>query len=355
MHERFQLSERSAQKASPISTQKILDMAYADFGEQMFSGALSKPQVEQFVNQRVIGAKLNGLNILSIDFEHNEGPIDPVLRAYITSPKTKIVVPEYFYPEMMRWLDAKTIRLFKKINFWEQFHQDRVDFARRFAEVCREADKRVAVTDLANKPNYLLNRVLLRTMPFFMSYSNALKEVLLGQYKDISPYAIFFIIAWSNVYYYELLASSFYNGYFFFSKEKIGRLEKWIPDFEQARRLFAAKGIRQLTEENGNGSNRDSESQIVLVYPRAHGIRILDNLIHPSRGETIKDRFYKLLGPGLDFSVRQWEYKDTLQRLAESGYRWGENEFMQARISSETEMKPSLANWMLVSERKIGI
>lgn len=345
------------QNATIISTQEILNLATADFGKQMFSGALSKGQVEQFVNQRVIGAKLNGFNILSIDFEHDEGSVNPVLQAYIKSPNTKMVVPEYFYPEMTEWLDSDLIKFYRKTNDWQQGHQDRVDFAERLAETFKEANKLVAVTDIANKPLYPFIRGSFRAFPGFLSIAAGINESLKGGNDGIlSSFLYYLFIAVPDIIYLKYLDDSFDEGKFIFDKEIISRVENLIPDFEQARRLYKAKGLRQLTEEYAPVSNQEEEEpQLIVLDPRAHGIRVLGNLVNPSKADTARDRFYKFFGPGLDFSVRQWVYKDSLQKLAESGYRWKENDSIQEEISSKTKMKPSLANWMLVSERKIGI
>ncbi len=127
-------------------------------------------------------------------------------------------------------------------------------------------------------------------------------------------------------------------------------------DFEQARRLYAARGIEQLTQEYPPLARPGKhEPQIVVIYPKAHGIRITDNIVNPNRGlDKAKDIVYKLFGPGLDFSVRQWAWKDSSQKLADSGYRWGGQQGTHS-VDQQGTNASILANWMLFSDRKIPI
>lgn len=69
--------------------------------------------------------------------------------------------------------------------------------------------------------------------------------------------------------------------------------------------------------------------------------------------DKAKDIVYKLFGPGLDFSVRQWAWKDSLQKLVDSDYRWG-GQTTQSSSQSNIETT-GLANWMLFSDRKIPV
>ncbi len=347
---RIQLSPvELSPNAQYIPANELVKRAQADFSKQIDMGLFSQQEIDNFVQEKVIGVKLNGVNVISIDFEHSNEEVDPILEAYIKSPNTRVIVAEYFYPEIKN--NAERTGLLSIMNNIGGNYTAGIEYAKKLSEICRTANKPVAVTDLANKARYIPFREFFRNSPLFLELVWGISGVQPELFQSLN-----LPITGANVAWVSGMILGLSTGKGIFDKEKVGSLEKFVLDFEQARRLYAASGIKQLTQEypplNQPGKH---EPQIVVVYPKAHGIRITDNLINPNRGlDKAKDVVYKLFGPGLDFSVRQWAWKDSLQRLVDSGYRWGQsgNQSIDQRPAAKTT---TLANWMLFSERKIPI
>lgn len=84
---------------------------------------------------------------------------------------------------------------------------------------------------------------------------------------------------------------------------------------EDARRVYAAKLLNQLGEDL-NKEYPNESAQSVVVYPRAHAIRIANYMTDTSVADRVANRvkevFYKL--PGLDRAIRTYEWKDSLAK-----------------------------------------
>ena len=130
----------------------------------------------------------------------------------------------------------------------------------------------------------------------------------------------------------EFLDKGIYN------KDKISKLQSLYISMEDARRIYAAKGLKTLAQDYNReypSSNRGNRNQIAVVYPKAHASRIVDYMTSKNafvKGmETAKKFLYSL--PNLDYSYRIYNWKDTL-----------------AKVSN----KPELAAWQLTTEKKFS-
>lgn len=344
---RFQSTDVES-KSKFLSLDELISSAESDFSNQINSGLLSIDDIQEFIRKKVIGVKINGVNVISIDFEHSDEEINPVAQAYLKSPSTRVIVVEYFYPEIKK--NAERIGLLSLMNNIGGYYSDRIVYSKKISDICREANKPVAVTDIANKASYISFREFFRNSPQYFK----LMWEMSGVYPELIN-SLYTPITLTNIAWILGIVLAYKTGKGIFNKEKISGFEKFFLDFEQARRLYAAKGIEQLTKEypplSQPGKN---DPQIIAFYPQAHGIRISDYLINPSRGlDKAKDIVYKLFGPGLDFSVRQWMWKDSIQKVVDSGYRWGGSTIQSsARLNHQST---DLANWVLFSDRKITI
>ena len=326
-----------------ILQDELITRAQKDFSSAIQEGLFSPDDVQKFVSEKVLGVRVNGIDVISIDFEHSDEAINPIFEAYIRSPKTRVLVAEYFYPELKSNMERTGLLTYIK-RLGRDF-ANRIEYAEKISNLCSKTSKPVAVADISNKAKYMFFREFLRHLPNMSTIIWA----SVGADPEVIRVLEMANVTWLIGLLYQMaLNKGIYD------TEKVSKLDKFILDFEQARRLYAARGIEQLTEEYSPSSQSErDESQIVVMYPKAHGVRIADYLINPNRNlDKIKGLFYKLLGQGLDFSVRQWRRKDSLQKLADSGYRWGEQ---GSQISKQSDLESAdLANWILFSERKIS-
>jgi hypothetical protein len=341
-------SEITRSKGKLIPRSVLVERAQKDFAEQINTGAMSVKDVKRFVKKYVTGVEVNGVQVLIMDFNYKAEKINPVAEAFIQLPKTKSVVAEYFYPEIRNNMERAGL-----LGAMKQLDPDyiyRLNTAENLANLCKDAGKSVAVVDMGNKPGYMVLRELFRFSTEIMVTAFGITRIQPELYSLLAnPVWVANIIGAAGLLYEA------YSGKGIFDKTKVNNFEKFILDFEQARRMYAARGIEQLTHEYPpTGQPGKEESQIVVMYPKAHGIRIADNLANPHRGlDKAKNVIYKLFGPGLDFSVRKWEWKNSLKKLAVSGYRWGKPDIQPT--DDESYDSSDLENWRMVAEKKIEV
>ena len=277
------------------SKSHLLIQASREFGSQF-----DQKELDSFVNERVIGIKTKkGVDILLIDFDHNEDSIHPITQAYLASPKTQIIAPEYFGPDLQRHKVYTSKRITSYIKHLplpaktKAGHTNRLSYAQQIAEYCRQIDKPIAVADIANQPLYMEYRFGQRVGTAVLSWMAY----------GISMDSIFLAPFIANLTWGQSITKQFDKEIGIFNKDKVSNVERLITDMEQARRLYLAKGLEQIAEEYGRGE------QIVALYPKAHGIRVADILTNPKPGaDKVRRILYKTIAPGLDYSVRNWDY-----------------------------------------------
>ncbi len=210
-----------------ISTKEFTDRAKADFSKQVDSGLFSNQKVDEFVEEKVIGVKLNGVNVVSIDFEHTDEEISPICEAYIKSPNTRVVVVEYFYPEIKN--NAERTGLLSIMNSMGVAWTARIEFAKRLSEICREANKSVAVTDIANKARYIPFKEFFRNSPQFLHAIWGISGVQPELFQSLNLPITGANLAWVSGMILGLVAE---KG--IFDTEKVGSIEKfWISNRQE--------------------------------------------------------------------------------------------------------------------------
>ena len=298
---------------------------------------VSLGNVEAFTKEHIRRVRIGSVDVMIIDQEHAEFDsafgLSPALKACIASGKTRVVLEEYFNPELRT--NAEDIPVLGKAAglLWkntEEKQNTRVLFNDAVTEECRRAGKPIAVADIANKMSYMVDRFL----PSLTALAAALP------------------LATHNLALANLISAAIYMGGIeaygqimnkgIFDKNKIHEYERILLSAEDARRVYVAEGIKQLAHEyqpkEGETAMPDeTRPQIVVIYPKAHARRIADYLENPSLAgklsQVAKRIMYKTL-PNLDFSVRIYEWKERLAKLIGN---------------------PSLANWQLVSNRPIRL
>jgi hypothetical protein len=275
--------------------------------------------VGSFVEHQATGVRVNGVDVLSVDFDHDEEEVGPITRGLIGSPQTGPVVSEYFTPDMGSGADMykSGSRVLDKINGARDY-TSRLAYADDLADVCAEEGKTVVVADIANKSSYVLTRELFRVAPGFVLYKGT--ELLPDEiFQNINAVtglpprlqeiatALLCIGLWSGPLVYQIQKR---KG--MFNPEKVTQLDRMVLDFEQARRLYWAKGIEQLTSDiQQNTPEGEDPKQVVFLNQRAHTLRVDDMILNPNEGyNKFRSGVYKAVGTlgRLDFSVRTWEH-----------------------------------------------
>ena len=276
----------------------------------------------------------HGVDIVFYDFEYLEADHQSAynFNTLLSLPNTKIVVAEYFGPELrqnanMMGLGAKYDKTLKDQKGWGR----RIDWANTIADSAKIAKKSVATVDIANKPTYMFLRDVAHLIPLNSLLANSLHPLMAS---GIIAYDLFtllgFIKSQCNV------DGNFIRDFAGITDpEKIHLIEKLLPDWENARRVIAAKGIdilaSQYKPKGTDGSILPKDRPMIFVpQPKAHNIREERCLLNPMKIDKINEAFSRIgqFIPGdlgLDFSVRIWEYKNQLDALSKDGQIYGNN------------------------------
>ena len=358
--------ENHSTQLQEIKLDEIYKNTQIDFTTEINAGKFTDEELKQYISERVQGVRLNGVNVILIKNEYlQDTSVHPILEAYMASQKTNVVMVEYFDPELRQNAEAAKYNIGVLIsqgkNTLKAYEESipifpSLQFSRNLTATCQKLRKTVAVADIANKPDYSISRTLLRLFPIESFLTPPYETNLIQLAKVIINMGI-------RGTYYRFLESGPEKSTFGFDKKNIHPNEKFFIDLEDARRLFIAKGIEQLTQEykpflqnehpEVEGKKdiiRESNPQIVVCYPEAHIRRILNYLQIHHVTDSVKEIIHKLTAPTLDYAVRTWEYKDQLQKLKESGYQWGKPDKVG---TAEENSKPDLAGWRMVSKRPI--
>lgn len=268
---------------------------------------------------------VKGTKVLLYGFEYEKrqglhtATYDPpeALTRIISAPSTKVYMAEYFAPELRRNMQNTPLiggRL--EVDYEENLHDpsgawhSRLLAAEKIAEVCENASKVVAVSDIADKPAYMYIRTLYDIAPATaIALSTAPRLIQLG-----APENFFAAVAWCAVLasiYPTLLEDTLTLSGSIVRRDHPHKIEDFLFHLEDARRHFISQGIMQLASEYPGDPGSPFPS-IVVGYPPAHIRRFVDNLTNPTTFDAIKRRTYKALAPGLDFAVRTWRYKDGI-------------------------------------------
>ena len=295
---------------------------------------LTSVQIETFVKEHVRIVRSGNVDITIIDQEHDEykGQLDPVLKVFLESPRTKTAVVEYFLPELKQNSPPIPEGIKKIIGSIDNLAKEgRGNFFMDIAEVMKEENKNVSCVDIANNLNYEL---------LYAAYKSRIPEMfLIGLNKNIpgiDRLLLFYLIpltSWGIDAFTEADRKGIYN------KNNITELQNLYTSMEDARRIYAAKGLEQMANDYKNEyptKTGDTRPQIVVIYPRAHAIRIANYMTNTSTFTKIAKATKSLIYhfPGLEYSYRTYSWKDSLAKL--SG-------------------KPEMASWQITTSKKFSL
>lgn len=267
------------------------------------SFTFQRKKIYDFVENNVLGIKSNGVDVLSINFRHGNPNLDPLTKAYLSSPRTQLVIAEYFKPDLDR-SGIYSGKLARTVHY-----SPRLKATAQLDKTFQDTGKPIAVVDIANKPSYEIAYLLNRLAPSVETFA-ALPFI---DQRTLLALPLAALIAYSTCIDLQEL---FQRGVF--NRKKVTKYERLVIDLEQARRLFVAKGIHQITRDMPEEAKADS--QIVALYPKAHGIRVADILTRPKPfADTARSALYKTIAPFLDYSVRTYEHKSGEEKGLEEG------------------------------------
>jgi hypothetical protein len=315
-----------------IRKQDLLDEAKTEFTSLFTTSGIWAPLLK-FVDKKVTGVHMNGVDVIFIDTEHNESGLDYLSQAYINSPRTSAIVTEYFDPELRNNIPAWFRKKAEKSN---EGYRRRFRSTKEKEEVLRDSQKPVVVADPADRVSYeLIYRATRTVLPLASGAAAAagLVSQTGGAPGMIGAAAVGLLaLRMWRTNHQEVYGKGMFN------RTKPTDHERLIPDLEQARRLFVARHLEDLTKEYAPQINSDITPRIIVLYPKAHRLRLMDRLLNPTPHlDQIQTTVYKTLFPMLDFSRRTYRWKNSLQQLAVHEGRSGEG----------------LAGWMRVSKNAI--
>lgn len=316
-----------------LPTDEVIKKAQLDFSNK---SELESSQIEQFVKNHVRVVRVGNVDVTIVDQEHKEhkGQIDPILQAYLDSPFTKTAVVEYFLPELQR--NAP-----KLSEFIQQLVGSVDDLAKEgsvgsmfmdIAEVMKKNGRTVSCVDIANKLSYEVYYALMKVQALPM-FTSLIPQMPLSPVDRLLLASVLPLVSWGADSLLEASGKGIYD------KQKISKLENLALSMEDGRRIYAAKGLKSLAQDYNKEypvSNLDQGNpQIVVVYPRAHALRIADymtsDLLVTKAAKTAKQFLYYL--PNLDYSYRTYTWKDMLAKATN---------------------KPELASWQLTTSKKVS-
>lgn len=268
--------------ARMLTTQEIVAKASPDMS------ANTSESLYTFVEKNVTGFQSNGMDVLSIDIDHKPGELNPWMKAYINSTRTKLLLPEYFGPDIARHAP----KLYKN----KLYGSSKLQFAEQLAEELQ--NKPVAVSDIANRPRY----EAIYAIHTFSAVPLALSSFFVDRPWLLLGVAAADFVHTQTVNFQEMTGTGVFN------KDKVTAYERLVTDMEQARRLYIAKGVDHLTKKYAG--NEEDKGQVVMLYPKAHGIRVADIVTKPHpRADKARGLLYKTIAPTLDYGVREFSYQ----------------------------------------------
>lgn len=270
------------------------------------SGEVSTNTLREFLDEKCEGVRIGNTDVIFISQDHTRIlEMDPDLESLVGAPGTKVILVEYFEPELVA--NARNFPVLGALL--EQVFKEgggagvKTVLSNKLAEIAKKKGKPIAVADIANKAEY------------YFGYSLAPGGLIAAS--NIFPALLPVAITYSTMYGVNRI-HEFITKKGHFDPDKIHKYEKMLLDTEDARRVFVAMGARQLASEY---EPRGSEPcRVLACYPKAHVMRIADYLTNQETlskmSRTAKQLLYRLY-PAIDITVRQYQYKDTLARLAQ--------------------------------------
>ena len=251
------------------------------------------------------------------DWHKFTGKLHPIHQVLIGSKHTRVVVLEYFNPELQ--VNARNVPFLGSIAHWlwnRRYYQDsdRIRYAIALEAACAKHQKPVAVVDIAHNTNYSFN--------FYLGYVASIIGGSASLLNFLPDHRIALIFA--GLFLYHRLDTGIrrvgnkigkklsVGG--MFDPERIHWYEKFFLDLEDGRRVLGTCGVRQLVSEY---SGEGTPNYIVVNVPPAHGIRYAFHLLDSTQADTwvrkAKQVVYGLL-PNISPTVRTWTYKQGISQ-----------------------------------------
>ena len=84
-----------------LSSEELFTLAKSGFSHTI-PHRFTEERLSNFIQTNVEGATINGTNVIVVhqDYEEQQGRMDDVFHSYIGDPRTKVVLFEYFEPEI---------------------------------------------------------------------------------------------------------------------------------------------------------------------------------------------------------------------------------------------------------------
>ena len=309
-HHRRLPEAREASSARLLTSSELLRNAQQQFLVQLEAGLMEHSALQQFVEKKVKGVKVNGINVITIDIDDRDHftPLSPITKAYMGADATKVNVIEYFDPELRKnkvhtYMNPRASWRKRRRPLEEQDPEESIFrqlyFAKEVTEAAKDTGKPVAVMDIADRVSFFPATIAMRSVPNMVNAGLALADIVPSNLGTIALAS-----SWFALLGYQMIENKgMYN------RDQVTVFDKFVLDLEQARRLYVGKGIEQVTRDlSESGATQDD--QVVALYPRAHGIRILDAIVNPRPvSNKIKSGIYKISAPWLNYETRMWEYK----------------------------------------------
>lgn len=306
----------------PSEIAKIpIDNLMASMSDVVQGDKVSEEKLKTFLKEKCEGVRIGNTDVIFVEQDHIRNlELDPSLESLVRASGTKAILVEYFEPELEA--NARNFpvlgKLLEKVFKAVGGAGVKITLSNKIAEIAKETGKPIAVSDIANKAEYY--------------YGYSLGPGGLMATSSILPALLPVAITYTSMYGINAL-HEFITKKGHFDPGRIHQYEKVLLGTEDARRVFASMGIHQLAEEY---QPRGTEScRILACYPKVHAMRIVNYLVNPDLSSKVSRSAKKLLYrlyPALDISVRQYQWKDTLARLAQD---------------------PSLAGWQRFSNRSL--
>ena len=298
-----------------------IDSLMVSMSDVVQVGRVSAETLGTFLNEACEGIRIGNTDVVFVEQEHTRNlELDPSLESLARASGTKAILVEYFEPELKA--NARNFpvlgKLLEKVFNAEGGAGVKTNLSNKLAEIAKEVGKPIAVSDIANKAEY------------YFGYSLAPSGLLAAS--SVLPALLPVAITYTSMTGINRL-HEFVTKKGHYDPEKIHQYEKILLDTEDARRVFAAMGIRQLVSEYQPKSSEPC--RILACYPKAHSMRIANYLTDQgsfSRTERWAKQLLYRLYPAIDISVRQYQWKDTLARVTKD---------------------PSLAGWQQFSNRSL--
>lgn len=307
-------------------------LAMADFGKIQ---ELNGNQIEQFVNNHVRVVRIGNVDVTIIDQEHEDfkGELNPVLGAYLKSGRTRTAAVEYFMPELQQNATNLPVIGSKAYDAMLALKKEgRGSMFMAIADIMREQNKTISCVDIANKLDYEAYYALMKGS-ILPALSAIFPQLPYTPMERLLLAAALPVGGWFVDELLEAVGKGIYD------KQGISKLENLYLSMEESRRIYASKGLNQLAKDYNKeypSKAGQGNPQIVVVYPRAHAIRIANYMtsqdVFTKTAKFIKGFLTHL--PNLDYSYRTYTWKDTLAKISE---------------------KPELAAWQLTTSKKVPL